>query len=766
MPYAIEKGLVTFDGKTIRGSDASSFRVLTGGFARDDNAIYQSGSKIQRIDPASFAMLSANVGGDKRKLFYRRCNGHLVHDQRAKGTDRLTILETDSQLFAKTDTGVWSLSEYGAIDLCERVNADAKTFAALARSYAKDARAVFWFDDEGRPTRLGDADPGSFVVDDNGAIDKNGRFFGAVRDSGALPVETERDPAVAADRVVAELWLKLLPTWFARFDSEQSTDLGLVDAPVPPLNAASIPPHALRRDGGWLVLEVAGASQRGRVSAMELLAGWLWGVARSKVGVVRVLPRTENDIAEEKENIGMETLDLAFLFDKLDEKSEAALLVQRVLEHHQHRHKKPEFNPEARAERLVPHLFMARATDVSGPDTTTHMALARLQKSGKLEDPQADVRWLAFATFREIVRHTSAAPTRLFDRAKSSLRMLDDPEPAIVASAARAFDDLCMRVFNDQSYEAALTLADALAAHGFNLDLQLARRWESLSALARDEDAEAAWQKLQAVSTTAERAPRQYGMHSDYSSWAMWRVFAELRLARAHMWAHERKHPSQELRAKNRAFGNERTPEEWAKRASARVVDAAAIVQAWVQDAPAWFIGPMLAEFDDELARVTGKGRIEGIQFHTYTQAREYRRYTQPYVYHQAKLEAAGEYERIGAQRYRLSRATTDIHLSLGGAFGIEFRFLGEPRGRALPICIRVTPPGKEPLCYSTHAHLGLRETFVWSFEKTEELIAGPWLIEVELFDAEPAVYPGKKLEPKERIAQLAQTFSLWDTRA
>ncbi len=493
---------------------------------------------------------------------------------------------------------------------------------------------------------------------------------------------------------------------------------------------------------------------------MELLAGWLWGVARHKVGVVRLLRWAENDIAKEEENIWEKTLDLAYLFDKLGEKSEAALLVQRVLEHHQHRHHK--LNPDVRAERLMPQLFVARARDISVSGTTTHAALAELQKSGRFEDPSAGVRWLALDTFREIVRQTGGSPARLFERAASLLPMLDDSEPAIGASAALALDDLCMRVFNDQSYEAALTLADALATHGFNLDLQLARRWESLSALGREEDAEVAWQKLQAVSTTTERAPRQYGMHGDYSSWAMWRVFAELRLARAHLWARDGKHPSEELRAKNRAFGKERTAEEWAKRASARLKDAAAVVKAWVQDAPAWFIGPMLIEFDDRYARLRGVERVKYPEDrYSMPAIYSFYRYGQPYTLEAAKLEAFGEYERIGAQRYRFLRETRTITASLGSAFGIDFRFLGTPRGRELPMSIGVTPPGKDPLYYPTHAHLGLRETFVWLFEKHEELIAGEWLIEVEIFDADPAVYPGNKLEPKQRIAQLAQTFSV-----
>src|ERR1700722_14830799 len=211
MPYSIDQDLVTFDGKTIRGSDAATFRVLSGDFACDDDAVYHRGIKVQRIDVASFEMLSTRVGIDKRKYFYTRPNGQLVHTQREKGAVRPEILETDEQLFAKTATGVWSLGHYSALDLCERVGADPLTFIALARSYAKDARAVFWFDDSGGPTRIAGADCESFVVDDNGARDKSGRFFGAVRDSGELPVEAEHDPAAAADHLVAELWQKLMP---------------------------------------------------------------------------------------------------------------------------------------------------------------------------------------------------------------------------------------------------------------------------------------------------------------------------------------------------------------------------------------------------------------------------------------------------------------------------------------------------------------------------------------------------------------------------
>jgi hypothetical protein len=768
--YEVERGRVTYAGKTVRGAEPESFRVLDGDWARDGAAIYHSGRKLQRIAAERFVMLSPTVGTDGRKFFYTRGASSVIHAQRPKDLEvsSAVVLGADEQTFLVTGRGAWVLTDYSVVDLVERAGAEPGTFVALNRSYAKDAHRAFWFDAVGRPKVLV-ADAETFVVDASGARDKDGPFYGDARGGGVLAAELVTDPAAAADAAALALWQQLWPCFFARFDAEQPTDTALVDPPMPSERATPLPTHGVRCERGWIVVEIEGTSRRGRASAMELLAGWLWGIARGKSSggstVIRLLPNADDEIAREEGDPPPweQTLNLAHLLDRAGERDEARLLMQRVLRLHRSRHRKPEFNPDARAERLLPTVFASRREEVSAKGTTTHSALRWLIDNGlpTAEDPL--VRWSTAQEFQNIVRQTSSATARLFEVSGPVLVLLDDKEPAVASSAAVAFDALCQRLFNHQDYEEALALADVLGAHGFNLDLQQARRWECLSALGRDDEAALAWNAVQTLTGPAERAPRQYGMHTDYSSWAVWRAFAELRLVRAHRWMAQGKATSEERRARNRAPTTSFDAKELTLRARARAQAAAKQVEAWIESAPSRFIGPMLAEFATEYARATGVGRIEGVKFVTHRQIVDYRRYSQPYLYERAAIDGAGLFERIGEKRYRFERGERRIVAALERAFGIDYRFFGRPVGRMLPARVLVTRPRKEggtvAVEYPTLIFLGLRETFVWRFEAEDELVPGDWQIEVELFDADPAVYPSTTLVPNERIGHLQQAF-------
>ena len=70
---------------------------------------------------------------------------------------------------------------------------------------------------------------------------------------------------------------------------------------------------------------------------------------------------------------------------------------------------------------------------------------------------------------------------------------------------------------------------------------------------------------------------------------------------------------------------------------------------------------------------------------------------------------------------------------------------------------------GGKKLTYPTSIFLGLREQFVWTFQTPEEIVPGPWLIRVEVFDtAPPSSYPVHLLpQPTAKIAAIEQTFTV-----
>jgi hypothetical protein len=304
-----------------------------------------------------------------------------------------------------------------------------------------------------------------------------------------------------------------------------------------------------------------------------------------------------------------------------------------------------------------------------------------------------------------------------------------------------------------------------------NADIQHARRWECLAGLARDEEAELAWSQALVLVASNERAPRQHsGLHTDYPTLEVWRAFAELRLATAHMWAARGMHPSVELRKKKRRLGAQaRSAEAWRVRATERATAALTTMRRLIEREPASRIGLVVTEFSEELARATHQGRLENLGFVMHAEYTSYRRFGAPYHCSGGRLENVGLFRARSPQYFEFETATTRITPALGVVFGVEFRFLGEAPGRLLPGAVVVSRPDGSGSTrrdeYPVTIHLGLKETFVWTFESDEEMITGPWTFEISLFDADappPSDHPFHgKLHPKARIASLEQAFTV-----
>jgi len=621
------------------------------------------------------------------------------------------------------------------------------------------------------------ADVESFVVDDQGAHDRHGTFIGGMRASGSLSVESETDPLAAATALIQSLWQELVVHWFSLFDGLLPNDDWPWTGPTAPVSPSPIPEHQLRYQDGWLVIEAQDGSCRGKPQAMELLAGWLWGKARGKtmddVVCIRVLNHPARLLVT-KDGAPprwQRCIDLAFLLCRLGERQDATLLVQLVLRMNQYGPESadPHTSARARAELLMPSLTARLPAEISTRGSTTQAAMQWLVDERLHQSPDPLVRLKTAELIGDLVDSTTDQPVRLASIAEPTLVLLDDAEPAVRSQAAASIELLASKLFCKHAYEAALLYADAQAKHGFNLDIVEARRWECLTALGREPEAKDAWTKVEALTSRDERAPRQHvGLHTDYASFAIWRIFSELRLLKAYRWMANGEHPCKELRRKKLALvGASLGAETYLNRAQESAGRANQAALELVQKSPARQIGLMMAELAEEYASATGLGLIEGMNFSMHKQYVDYRRYGIPFRYERAVVEAAGEFASIAPRQLAFVNATQVIEAKLGANFGMEYRFVGSPVGRVLPGLVTVEQPGQragKTLTYPTSIFLGLREQFVWTFETSEEIVPGPWLIRVELFTTDPPVtYPVHSLP--QATAQIAAIEQLFDVR-
>src|SRR5436190_391264 len=234
--------------------------------------------------------------------------------------------------------GAWSRDRGSIYFEGRRVGrAQREPFRALGLGYARDASRVIWTGGDRGSKDVVDADLATLTVDVDGARDRHGRFVAGRRAPSALPVETESDRARAARSLIERLWSESLASWFADFDRSIPTDDGIVRVGIAGEVVTPIPEHRLVViEGARVALEVPGARCVGTVSGLELLGGFLYGFARGKIldekVCVRVALRTDGEIVSNAGNPPrwQACVDLAYLFEKLGHRLEAALLLQRV----------------------------------------------------------------------------------------------------------------------------------------------------------------------------------------------------------------------------------------------------------------------------------------------------------------------------------------------------------------------------------------------------------------------------------------------------
>jgi hypothetical protein len=115
------------------------------------------------------------------------------------------------------------------------------------------------------------------------------------------------------------------------------------------------------------------------------------------------------------------------------------------------------------------------------------------------------------------------------------LTLWDDGHPAVRDLTASTLDLLVNRLFLDGAYEAALPDVDLLMTRGINSDLNVARKWECLTALGRDAEAEKVWGALAGLVDAREPAPPLWeGLHSVPPGYDAWKLLGWMRLARFH----------------------------------------------------------------------------------------------------------------------------------------------------------------------------------------------------------------------------------------
>ena len=354
-----------------------------------------------------------------------------------------------------------------------------------------------------------------------------------------LAVETEGDPARAAERLTRHLWQESLAALFNDFDLSIVTEDEIVRVGVAGELTTPVPDHRLLVDGPRLIVEAAGHRREGTASGLELLAGFLYGLARGKIidGAVsvRVALRTDGEIVSTAGTPPrwQTCLDLAHLLAKLGHRQEAAFLLQRV-----QRWKPtdasattPLDSARVRAELLLPDLLREMPEEVVPLGGTTQSAAAWVVDHGFHRSPLALVRRDVASYLGQLAMHTRHDRRRLAVITKLMLALLDDPEPAVRAEAAASIDFLCSQTFDWQAYAEALFYADALFARDINADMQAARRWECLTALGRPREADDAWATcLRLMATEPTRTPT---VPRAYASIHAWRAAGLGRIARA-----------------------------------------------------------------------------------------------------------------------------------------------------------------------------------------------------------------------------------------
>ncbi|QDV06101.1 hypothetical protein Poly30_16050 [Planctomycetes bacterium Poly30] len=748
MIYSVDSGKVRHAGKVVRGADATTFRVLEvdPSWALDARQVYFSGRKVAGASPSTFVAFGNDVAADGRRLFYRLSGREqLTSKARPKAfAGDVEVLRDDVHLVLKVAGEAYVAAPHG---IGEPLPVDADSFLLLGCGYARDEEHIYWFDLHRQPLAIPGADLATFAVVGAVASDRHGRFLNGMRIGEPLPVEREADPSAALKQRITGVLAMLLPRYFALFDTTLPND-GPAASPMRG-TPTEVPAHTVELDGASVILRVGRRSYSGRVSCLELIASWLYAVAWDQelegATCLRVLPTASRwpHSPSDPSPLWHRQLDLAYLLEALGEHDESRLLVDQVRQEQRAcpRTKDLATDPRLRMEKLLPEVLLGLPEPVIAEGSTTPSAAARMVKENRHRAEDPVIRRGVADEFLALVRATSLEPARLAEASASLASLLEDPVPAVRVRAAVAFDLAASKLCYYRAYEPALDAVRALAAGGFNLDLQLARQWECLVALGQNEAAEEAWRGAVLLDKRGGRRPRQHtGLHTDYPSLEVWRAFAELRLAEA---------------------------DAQGARAADRIAEATATMERLAAEAPAAMIGMSLAEFAEQRGRVTGEGQVEAHGFMMHGEFVDYRRYGVPYECTGAEIEFEGEFESTGDGLFRPLHPGSEVPCSLGRAFGLEYRFAGGPPGRRLTASVRVERPvpGAETRVddYPVLVFLGLRENFVFLLESPDELTPGEWKITVTLFSAAaPRTYPRRgKLTPDSPIASIQHTFQL-----
>jgi len=540
MQYRVEATRVRYGALTIRGAHAASFEILTEPWAKDRARVYFEGRSVEKALHGSFRALGAACGADAKRIFLGYAGFTYAHSYKAGDG---FVLKSARAVEKHRQHFVVSKHVWLADTLLTRLPLEAASFEALGQGYARDRSQIVWCGELRRSGDrsvkvLKDADLSSFCVDASGAHDGRGRFLHGQRDAERLPVELETNVGAAGERLIEQLWREALISWFTDFDRSIVTDDGIVRVGKPPEVPTPIPSHCLRVDGPKLTLEAGERNATGSASSLELLAGWLYGVARNKIVgervCVRVMLRTDGELVTEtgEPPRWQRCLDLAYLFEKLGHRQEAALLLQRVLRWKPARDgSSTHDNAELRASKLLGALLAEAPEELIPRGTTTQAAAAWLAENAVFRSPDALVRRDVASSIGALTMATRGDPGRLARLAEPLLVLLDDAEPAVRAEAFASFDFLCSQALNGKAYADALVHADALAARNINLDMQSARRWACLTALGRHAEADEAWQLC--LELMAGDPPRERTVPRAHTSIQAWRAVRERELAGA-----------------------------------------------------------------------------------------------------------------------------------------------------------------------------------------------------------------------------------------
>lgn len=144
--YERRGGVVTYYGKALAGADASSFRDLGFGYAKDKNHVWMDGRILEYVDPTTFGVNRRYAIADGERL---HGDGH-----RPEGVPQDTYKHRTS--YFKTTFEVF-------YDGKKIAGAAASSFKELGKGYAKDAFSVYY-----RGSKIAGAVASSFKVLDEG----------------------------------------------------------------------------------------------------------------------------------------------------------------------------------------------------------------------------------------------------------------------------------------------------------------------------------------------------------------------------------------------------------------------------------------------------------------------------------------------------------------------------------------------------------------------------------------------------------------------